>query len=222
MLRETATKLRKFYGKPEPLGTSDAFELVLFENVAYLTTPERRRAAFDLLKNTIGTTPDAILRATRAQLERVTAHGILKTRFAAKLRDCARIAKDHFDGNLAAALDGTTAQAVRALRRFPGIGVPGAERILLFSGRLANLAPESNGLRVLERLGLIKQDTYARMYKAGVEAGKQLPARIASLQQAHLLLRQHGHVLCRIAAPACAQCPLRPDCAFANPPRKRR
>jgi len=220
-VRQSVAALRRFYGKPERPPSSDAFELVLFENVAYLAPDERRRAAFSLLQESVGTEPEVILRASRALLERVTAHGILKTRFAVKLRECARIAAKDFGGDLDAVLDESTALARRALRRFPGIGAPGADRILLFSGRLKILAPESNGLRVLMRLGLIVEDkSYARLYKAGVEAAAALPATLRTLQDAHLLLRHHGHELCRIAAPRCAECPLQHDCAFAVAARR--
>jgi endonuclease III len=221
LLRQSIAALRRFYDQLERPPSGDAFELVLFENVAYLAPSERRRAAFELLQQTLGTKPEAIQRASRAQLERVTAHGILKTRFAVKLRECARIAVQDFGGDLDAVLDISTAQARRALRRFPGIGAPGADRILLFSGRLKTLAPESNGLRVLARLGCIAEDkSYARLYKAGVEAATALPATLRALQDAHLLLRQHGHELCRIAAPRCAECPLQRDCAFAVAARR--
>ena len=42
----------------------------------------------------------------------------------------------------------------RLLRRFPGIGEPGADRLLLLAGGKRTLAPDSNALRVLVRLGL--------------------------------------------------------------------
>ena len=215
-LRDIIAALRKHYGKPEPLPSTDAFELVLFENVSYLTTQEKRRAAFALLRQTIGTEPAALLRATRAQLERVTSHGILKAKFADKLRTCAHIALDEFGGDLNAGLGQSATQAQRALRRFPGIGAPGADRILLLSGRRTNLAPESNGLRVLARLGVIADDaSYARLYKAGNAAGASLPQTIASLRAAHHLLQQHGQTLCRISAPQCSECPLQRRCTYA-------
>ena len=36
---ETVTLLREHYGPPSPMPTADAFELILWENVAYLATP---------------------------------------------------------------------------------------------------------------------------------------------------------------------------------------
>lgn len=216
-LRAAINALRKLHGKPVLPPSKNAFELVLFENVAYLATPERRHAAFELLRQSIGTEPKAILSASRTQLERVTAHGILKERFAEKLRQCARIARDVFENRLDEVLDRSPAEARRALRRFPGIGVPGAERILLFTGRLKSLAPESNGLRVLTRLGVIDaESSYARSYAAGVAAGAALAQTTAALSQAHALLRHHGQTMCRAKAPLCGTCPLRPDCAYAS------
>ena len=216
-LAATISALRNHYGRPPPLPTTDPFALILFENIAYLAPAERRRVAFDLLKATVGTTPEAILAAPRAALERVTAHGILKARFANKLRDCAQMAID-LGGNVKAILRGPIENARKVLRKFPGIGEPGADKILLFSGHLACLAPESNGLRVLARLGYIVEDrSYARTYRAGnAVAAQQLPEKIAGLREAHLLLHRHGAELCKRSAPLCPRCPLSADCAFAN------
>src|SRR5262249_58957930 len=83
------------------------------------------------------------------------------------LRACAAIVADDLDGELEAIVRGPVDRAKRALRRFPSIGEPGAEKILLFAGAAPLLAPESNGLRVLGRLGLIREEkSYARMYAA--------------------------------------------------------
>src|SRR5271166_795939 len=92
------------YGTLPTIPTSEPFELILWENVAYLAPPERRAAAFQMLKQEIGTSPQEILDAPRSGLERITAHGILKERFAAKLRDCAEIAVKRFDGDLRTAI----------------------------------------------------------------------------------------------------------------------
>ena len=207
--------LRRFHGHIEPPPAHNAFELILFENVAYLAAAPSRLQAFEMLKQSIGTLPQEILGATRASLERVTAHGILKARFADKLRACARIAVDSYGGDLDSALRGPIESARSALRKFPGIGAPGADKILLFCGRAACLAPESNGLRVLVRLGFIADDkSYARMYRASAAVEQQLPAKIPQMQQAHLLLHRHGTSLCKRSSPRCSQCPLANRCAW--------
>ena len=109
-------------------------------------------------------------------------------------------------------------QAKRALRRFPGIGEPGAERILLFSGRHALLAPDSNALRVLVRLGRARESpSYAKTYAAVREAtAHELAGNVRLAQQAHLLLHHHGQTLCKRSAPRCSECPLAGDCPHAR------
>jgi A/G-specific adenine glycosylase len=210
------------YGRPQPLPTADPFGLILLENVAYLAPAARRRQAYELLQQTVSTEPQAILAATRTALERVTAYGILKSRFAAKLRECAQLAVDLFAGNLAAAMHGPIENARRVLRKFPGIGEPTADKILLFSGRLASLAPESNGLRVLARLGFFDEKlAYARMYRESLVAAQALSEKIPVLQEAHLLLHQHGQTLCKRASPQCGQCPLAGQCAHVSRYRAR-
>ncbi len=64
-------------------------------------------------------------------------------------------------------------QAKKSLKRFPGVGEPGAEKILLFAGALPVLALESNGLRTLIRLGYgVEQRNYAATYRSVLEAVK--------------------------------------------------
>lgn len=220
-LPRAIAELRRYYGRPEPPPTSDPFELVLLENVAYLATPERRRAAFLELRRGIGTRPEAILAAAPEALEAVTRRGILGAAFAEKLRACAAIALEELEGGLDALVRGPVDRAKRALRRFPSIAEPGAEKILLFAGAAPLLAPESNGLRVLTRLGLIREESsYGRTYAAARAAARALPASVKSLQEAHLLLAVHGRTLCTRAAPRCEACPLASPCAYARASRR--
>jgi endonuclease III len=208
--------LWRHYGEPVHPPTRNPFELILLENVAYLAPPARRREAFELLRRSVGTTPEAILAAQSEALEEVTARGLLKSSFAARLRECAAIAIKDFGADLTATILGPIAGAKRALRSFPGIGEPGAGKILLFTGRQTSLAPESNGLRVLIRLGLVEEKgSYARNYAAALEVARDLPPEPKAMERAHLLLQLHGQTLCKRRAPSCPACPLAPLCEFA-------
>jgi len=215
-LGQAVRVLRKHYGRPEPLPTADPFELIVLENVAYLASPARRRNAFEQLKRTVGTSPAALETADLEAMQRATAMGILNVTAAAKLRKCAEIAIEHFGGDLGPVVRGNADSAKRALRRFPGIGEPGAEKILLFTGQQPLLAPESNGLRVLVRLGIVREaKTYSATYAAGRDAATGLSPNPRVVQEAHLLLQQHGQTLCKRTAPKCAVCPLATMCAYA-------
>jgi endonuclease-3 len=216
-LRGAVKILKKHYGLPVPPPTTDPFELVLWLNVAYLARPSRRLEAFEQLKSSVGTSPAAILSASPQALESTTSRGILQGTFAARLRECALIAINEFGGDLESVIRGPISIAKRALRSFPGIGEPSAERILLLTGQQALLAPESNGLRVLTRLGFVQeQKSYARTYAASREPAKDLGSDCRQLQEAHLLLQQHGQTLCKYNAPLCAACPLVKSCAYAR------
>jgi endonuclease III len=207
--------LRSHYGGLDPMPTSDPFELVLWENVAYLASPSRRAAAFQMLKREVSTSPQRILEAPQRKLERVAAHGILKQKFAAKLRACAEIALDKFQGDLRSAIAGPVAKSKSALRLFPGIGEPGAEKVLLYSGVHPFLAADSNALRVLTRLGFIKEEkSYARTYAASRKIEQKIGADFQKLRQAHELLQHHGQMLCKRSKPACKLCPLAACCAY--------
>ena len=122
----------------------------------------------------------------------------------------------HFGDDLSPVLDKPLAAAKKDLRKFPAIGEPAAEKILLFNRRHPILALESNGLRVLVRLGYAPEHrNYSTMYKGVQRAlAPQLPASCEALIRAHQLLRQHGQELCKRNSPLCGSCPLRADCAW--------
>jgi endonuclease III len=190
--------------------------MILWENVAYLADDDRRREAFGTLRKRIGTQPGRILSASDEALLEVTRHGILAEQFARKLRQCAQIALEEFDGDLRPVLKLPFAKAKKALGKFPGVGEPGAEKILLFCQTHPVLALDSNGLRVLLRLGFAQEKksyraTYRLVQKA-VEEG--LDTDYSPLIQTHLLLRRHGQELCKRTRPECTKCPLAPDCDF--------
>jgi hypothetical protein len=73
---------------------------------------------------------------------------------AERLLLAAQLTLDQFGGDLDGVLELPPHKAKKLLMQFPMTGEPGAEKILMFSGALGVLALESNGLRVLVRLGL--------------------------------------------------------------------
>ena len=79
------------------------------------------------------------------------------------------------------------------------------------------LALESNGLRILLRLGFAEEKkSYSASYR-GVEQALQgqLPLGCDALIAAHQLLRQHGQRLCKRTRPLCETgCPLTADCRY--------
>lgn len=210
--------LRKRYGEAALPLVRGPWQWVLWENVVYLADDARRAAAFEVLRQNTDFDPEAILDADDDALLIATSTGILAKQQAGKLRECAQIALDDFHGNVDVVLDWPPIKAQRALRQFPGIGTPGAEKILMFEGAFNQLALESNGLRVLLRLGFgEEQSAYAATYKSVREAlGKQAPTQSAELAQAHLLLRQLGQEVCTRTRPNCPTCPLSRQCPSSS------
>ena len=213
--KKIVQKLRSYYGTPAPLKTNDPFELILWEKVAYLVDDVKRERIFDELREKVGLRPSDILNASMDQLDQVTKLGG-PHRHSSQLKECALIAFNEFGGDLNAVLKLPVAQSIKALRQFPGIGEPGAEKILLFTGTQPIMALDSNGLRVLLRLGFGEEKkNYTASYRSVQDAIKdQLGADYDWLISAHVLLRQHGKELCKTNRPLCEQCPVRKSCAY--------
>lgn len=216
-LPKVVSQLAAHYGKPGPPITTDPFELVLLENVAYLVSDERRAEAFKILREQAGTKPHEILSASDESILRATRlGGMHHEQRVSRLREIALIAMNEFGGDLRQALNLPLPKAKQALRKFPGIGEPSAEKILLFTRTYPVLGLDSNGLRVLLRLGFgAEKKNYTATYRAVQEAiGDQLKEDYDWLIGAHTLLRRHGKELCKTSAPLCETCPVRKGCAY--------
>ena len=216
-LPKIISQLARHYGNPKPPITTDPFELVLFENIVYLVRDERREDAFKMLRKRVGTKPHQILAASHDEILQATRLGGMHSeQRVGRLKEIALICMTEFGGDLKQALKLPFPKTKKALRKFPSIGEPGAEKILMFTHSYAVLGLDSNGLRVLVRLGFGEEKkNYSGTYRAAQEAIKdQLNEDFDWLISAHLLLRQHGKELCKTNAPLCEKCPVRKSCAY--------
>ncbi|HEY4905640.1 MAG TPA: hypothetical protein VIH89_19325 [Candidatus Sulfotelmatobacter sp.] len=214
-LTKIISRLEGYYGPPVP-PSRDPLELIVLENIAYLANDTQRENAFAQLKERVGIDPENILKAGHKTLAGIAKAGILPDVSVEKLITVAQIAYQEFNSDLDAVIKLPTAKAKKALKRFPGIGDPGAEKILLFAGVLPVLALESNGLRVLLRIGFGKEDkNYSVSYRSVQKAvSSGLPTDCEWLTRAHLLLRRHGKELCKTTKPKCELCPVQASCRY--------
>lgn len=176
------------------------------------------------LKKAVGLEPASLLAAPRGVLEgAIQGGGMQPAHRAAKVRRCAEVAIEYADGDLSRALRSLPLQNARALlKRFPGIGDPGAEKILLLCGFADGPSVDSNGIRVLERLRFVASDSsYARQYRASVAALSEANFTGLRAAETFALLREHGRELCKRSKPLCEVCPLRKDCEYARSVRAR-
>lgn len=128
--------LERYYGRPKPAVARGPFELILYENIAYLVSEDRREKAFRELKARIGTRPEDILVASLQELAAITAlGGIFPELRARRLQEAARLVRDEFRGDLKSVLALDFVKARKALRKFPVIGDPGAEKIFFSLAR---------------------------------------------------------------------------------------
>ncbi|HZL71019.1 MAG TPA: hypothetical protein VFC86_01065 [Planctomycetota bacterium] len=213
--------LEAAYGPPRRPPTVDPWESILRVNVVYLADDESREAAFRALRKEVGTRPRDILQASPLKLQRISGlAGILAENSARKVRQAAEIAETEFGGNLRQVLEWPVPKAKRALKKFPGIGDPGAEKLLMMAGRLPVLALESNGLRSLVRLGFAPETgSYSATYRtAQRNAMKEAPSDAGWLVKAHQLLRRHGQETCKNSKPLCRECVLNRACPYPAKP----
>ncbi|HLK68692.1 MAG TPA: hypothetical protein VKU19_34915 [Bryobacteraceae bacterium] len=215
--KQLIARLKRHYGDPALPPAQGPFELVLWENACYLLSDERRAAVFEGLRQQVGLNAEAIWKADQATLLPLARMGGMRPETRVfRWREIARITMSQFGGNLDQITKEPYAKAKKALKQFPSIGDPGAEKILLYCGVRSGLPLDWNGSRVLLRVGYGRaQKNYGAQYKSLQEAiAGELPRDAAGLARAHLLLREHGKTLCRNNGPLCDECPVTDLCAF--------
>ena len=212
-------QLEAHHGRPRRPVPKQALDWILWENSAYLVPDERRKQAYLALEQATGLRAHGILALPREELREIAGlGGMLPDRRVSKLISIAETVQDEFDGDLESVLGLPVVKARRALKRFPGIGDPGADKILLFTKTHALPALDSNGIRVMVRLGLVKEaKSYSTTYRASSAAlASHANGGCPWLIRAHELLRKHGPVLCKRNGPLCDECPIVEECPSAS------
>jgi endonuclease III len=227
-LARVLDELEKHYGVQAAVGPTDPYEMIQFVNCGYPTTDASCTKGYEPLKAEVGTKPDRILKAPSAKLAKLTREGGMFPELRAeRLKLVARIAKESFGGDLKWALEKLMMdermlpekrlkQVMAALKEFPVIGEPGADKILLFSGIAPIAAVPSACTGVPQRIFFGHEDkNYGRGFRAAQEAlAAGVSENFADRQRAYLLLKKHGQEICKRTKPKCDSCPISGICVY--------
>jgi endonuclease III len=210
--------LERAFGRPRPGGPEDPYLFLIWWQCGYPPSEERCTRGWQALQAAVGSSPRALRAARPAQLARaLKAGGMVPELRATRIRAITRTVEEELGGDLRAALEQrSVTEARKLLKRFPGIGAPGADRILLFAGITPVAAVPSSCPQVLVRvLKGTESAKYAATYaQARALIEQQVAATLAARRRAYLLLQRHGRELCKARKPLCAQCPISGACAW--------
>jgi endonuclease-3 len=221
--RELGTVLEameKHHGKQIAAGPSDPYEMILFVNCGYPATDTSCAKGYEALKRDVGTMPEKILAAPKSKLVKLMRlGGIVPELRAERLKTIAKIVNEEFGGDLKWSLEKLMQEeekgagkgirlAKKALKEFPVIGEPGADKILLFSRLIPVAAVPSACVSVPQRILFDDEDkNYAAGYRSAQEAmAAELPETFDARQRAYLLLKRHGAEICKRTKPKCEVC----------------
>ena len=236
ILATVLDELEKHYGVQSAVGPSDPYEMILFVNCGYPATDASCTKGYEPLKAEVGTKPEQILKAPSTKLAKLTQPGGMFPELRAeRLKLIARIANENFGGDLKWALeklitdentpaDKRLRRVKGALKEFPVIGEPGADKILLFSGMLPIAAVPSACTDVPQRILFGEEDrNYGRGYRASQEAiAAEVPEKFEARQRAYLPLKKHGQEICKRTKPKCEICPISRMCDYFREARPRK
>src|SRR5436190_160433 len=116
---DVSAKLESFYGTPQLFPLKELFELIVWENVAYLVDDQRREAVYQKLRQEVEIDPVSIARCPQALLAQIIHQGGMQPdRRAEKLHTSARIILEIGPDNLQALLAADPKKARKVLQRF--------------------------------------------------------------------------------------------------------
>ena len=210
-------KLEAFHGPQEACWPVEPYEFLIWWHCGYPASDATCTRGWNALKKNVGIEPKHILKATQVQLAAaLKAGGIVPELRAMRLQQIAQRVMNEFGGDPGSGLAGPVGQVRKALKKFPGIADPGADRILLFGHLQPVAAVPSNCNHVLVRIQLgLERENYSVNYReaqALIEA--DIPEQFHARMRAYLLLKQHGQTLCKRSKPKCDQCPVSSNCAY--------
>jgi endonuclease-3 len=220
--------LEKHYGPQTGAGPKDPYEMILFVNCGYPATDASCSKGYEALRRDVGTKPKKVLEAPKTRLAKLMRlGGIVPELRAERLKTIAKMVNEEFGGDLTWSLEKLIQEekkgagqgirlARKALKEFPVIGEPGADKILLFAGLAPVAAVPSACPAVPERILFGEENkNYGAGYRAAREAMEaELPENLAARQRAYLLLKRHGQEICKRTNPKCEICPVSAMCEF--------
>lgn len=210
-------RLESFHGPQEPCWPVDPYAFLVWWHCGYPASDAACARGWQALNSAVDIEPRQLLGASQAKLAAaLKAGGMVPEVRAMRLQEIAQRVENEFGGDLREGLVGKIADVRKALKRFPGIADPGADRILLF-GQIAPVAAvPSNCAHVLVRIQLgLERENYGLTYREAqslIEA--DVPEQFHLRQRAYLLLKEHGQKLCKRTKPHCERCPVRSECAY--------
>jgi endonuclease III len=222
-LAKLLDKLESFYGTQESSWPNDPYLFLIWWHCGYPASDAACAKGWRSLNEKIGVEPREILSATPAALANaLKPGGMVPELRAQRLKEVAASVQDEFGGDLRAALAGPIDRARKILKTFPGIGDPGADRILLFAGLAPSAAVPSNCPHVLVRIQRGPEgDNYTKTYREAQQLiESEIPAKLDPQTRAFLLVKRHGQDICKRTQPRCDKCPIRSSCAFAAKSRR--
>ncbi len=210
--------LEAFHGPQLPDWPTDPYQFLIWWHCGYPASDAACAKGWASLTNRFQVDPESLLSANAGELaEALKPGGMVPELRAARLKEIAERVQKEFGGDLCGALRRMPiAKARTALKRFPGIADPGADRILLFAGIAPLPAVPSNCPHVLLRIQLGHEpEKYSVAYsEAQKMIANAIPEKLDARFRAYLLIKRHGQETCKRTNPKSKISPTAVNCAW--------
>jgi endonuclease-3 len=201
-------RLAGLYGEPEPRPHGDPVAELILTVLSQNTADTNSGRAFTQLMRAY-TSWDEMAAAPVEEIMQVIQPGGLAPQKAPRIKAILEAVKERSSDWSLPFLAGEPLEDARTwLRSLPGVGPKTAACVLLFALGRPAMPVDTHVERVSKRLGLIPWKLTTGQAHDALEAIVQPE----SYYRFHMLLIKHGRRTCAARNPACARCPLEPEC----------
>jgi endonuclease-3 len=204
------------YGNPEWHSDGDALSVLVQTILSQNTSDTNSSRAFQSLISTFPRWEDVANADVRQMAAAIRPGGLANIK-ALRIKQILEVIKQKYGNfNLDFLEDMSLNEARQWLKNLPGVGEKTAACVLLFSLGRPALPVDTHVHRVARRLGLIGARISAE--KAHIELLQLVPPEY--VYQFHVLLIEHGRLICKARNPKCPVCVLRTICPADEKLRK--
>jgi len=181
---ELLDALEIFHGQQLPSWPTDPYLFLVWWHCGYPASDASCAKGWESLNNEIGVDPDRLLSVNFSKLAlALKSGGMMAELRAMRVKEIAERIQKEFGGDLRTALKRTSVtQARSVIKKFPSMGDPGSDRMLLFGGISPIAAVPSNCPHVLVRIQIGREpENYRKTYS---EAQRILQAYVPATFEA--------------------------------------
>jgi endonuclease-3 len=201
-------KIQRRFPVRYDVGSSNAFETLVWTILSQNTSDVNSSRAMKKLKSRFEITPETLSQASPEEIIKcIRSAGLYRVK-APRIKQISSIILNEYGGDLDSVLKRGPQEARSIMTELPGVGYKTADIVLAFVAGHPTVPVDTHVTRVSKRLGIVRAKAQYEEIRLALERLVPPNRRV----RMHLSLIRFGREICKAPIPLCPQCPVNPTC----------